>query len=432
MEIQFTTNANRGVLRMAVQRVSVELTDLSDQDNNQPTYDISDAVQINRQAGIESTLDDFKFRIDRQTLPNRTGTTQQLVPELEDGIKIWLGSTGTAPSGDNSNLIMDGKIDQIVMNHTEQGQRYSVNGVNRLEALLNIVFPTNFTNITAGSAVVSLVERANTLNSETGGGNPDWTNLVPNVASTTPTFDYVQPDKPLFQQIEELSSDRYTQDGRYIFFLSDDGSTFNWQAKPGGINTNPPLTPKEGTNIITHKTENKIFDVVNAVVIDAGEDFNGAGIKTAAYNLTSVGKMGFKWKRMPYTEISQELKAISGAGPGPGSPFGDSSKWTGGNDQFRADAKDVAEKWGTRVVNELGAPRWKSTVLRRGTTAYALGSQYELELPSVGWDAANKKDLRLTDITHSFNSSEGWVTELEFEQDEEIAITEFKEEDPLI
>ena len=140
----------------------------------------------------------------------RKGTCQVYAPEINDNIKIYLGSGNAQPT----EQIMDAVINTFKYSSDEKGHNYTFNCLNRLEALLTNLRPAAFSDIyTAGSAITRLIDWANYFNS----GASNWnymqtgsiTQIMP-MALPCKLISYYTNYKPIFQQIEELSTNNYT------------------------------------------------------------------------------------------------------------------------------------------------------------------------------------------------------------------------------
>lgn len=357
----------------------------ADKDMGNTQTDITNCIEIGEDEGIETRIDTFSLRV----LKKGTNITF----DCQDGIYIYLGYGDSNPT----TLVMDGLITQTDFEVDENGIVWSIKGANRLESMLNSLLPSVYSDKTSSYIVENLIDRLNTQNSD----NPNWTNLGKSISATTNSYDYYQPFKSVFQQIEEISQNKYTQNGTYIFYL-DTANTFYWQPRPSTTSG----TLREGYEIMTYKVKKGTWDTINALIIHAGDDLNGSPIITYTYNLSSIGKLGWKWKYVALTEIAKEI-------------IKNNSGYT--NQQVRDAARVMARNLGTELVDRLGVPRFKVDVELRGTTTYTKGGLYDLQLDSYGWNSSNRRLLRITDISHTYNNK-GWKTILHFEEDEQIAL----------
>jgi hypothetical protein len=344
--------------------------------------DITEAVAVNTDEGISSRVDSFNFNIYKNGCPVEL--------DCEDGIQIYF----------NDALVMDGKITDYTLQISASGTMYGVKGQNKLEAILNNVAPAYYTDKTASYIITDLINKVNSWNSSQNG----WIDIATGeISATTMQFDYYQPYKPVFQMIEELSTNKYTGNGSYIYYL-DAGTNFVWKPRPTEISDTEFLC--EGLNDISIKIEKGTWDLVNAAIINAGADLNGAPVFAYAYNAASIGKVGWKWKYLTMVDIAKEF-----INKNPGA----------NNTEVRNGVRTQARNLGNQIVLKLGTPRFKVNWEMRGSLDYQKGDLYKLVVPSIGWTSDFNQQLRLTDIKHTFNTK-GWITDLSFEEDEDAAL----------
>jgi len=367
------------------------------------TTDLTDAVDVSTREGIESTIDSFSIKLMERAL----GT---LTIDVEDVIKIYLGRGEEAPTS----LIMDGIINSIKYEVSNTGRTYVLNGVNKLEHLMTNVIPAYFSSTTGGpdgdgytaSDVVGyLVDRVNMFND----GNADnWTDIGKDITATTKKVDYFDLNKPIFQHLEEISKDKYTDGGEYIYYL-DTSNQLVWKPRPTDADGSESGTIEEGVDILKINLEKGVFGLINALVINCGVDLNGRKITTYAINTSSIGKVGFKWKYVSKTNFASDYIARNAGAS---------------NDDVRANARADARDWGQNVVLPLlGAPRYRATVEVRGASSYAKGDVYKLQMRTFKFNTGNTyHNIRLKNVRHNYSSKQGWITTLELEEDEDTAL----------
>lgn len=380
-------------------RQKIQHQDLSK--TGKPWATIEQPISIETREGVESVIDTFNFKIADKCIPEGTEFGDQ------DNIHIAFGSTTTPTHVD-----FDGLITDLTLTEEIGGKIWTVKGNNRFEYIMGYQRPTAMTWTTACSACSTLLSQVNDANT----ANPDWVNLVwnPNNTVTSFSFNFYRPYKPVYQHVEELTTNEYTGAGNFIYYL-EGGSTFTWKEKPNTLTG----SIVEGHDFFSNKAQKTSFDVVNAAIIHGGDDFNGNPIFRYVVNLQSVGKLGFKWKYFEDWKLSEEIKAQAGASPNTASSFGVASNYTGGNAAFRNDvASQIKKKW-QPIVFRLGMPRYRADIEMRGTTGHVLGDLYEIQSPTLGWD--DGYNLRLRERMQTFQRN-GWVTRLHFEEDEEAAV----------
>jgi hypothetical protein len=385
-------------------RIKVDHTDVSA--SPQVTTEISHAVQsFKTSQKMKDKIDTFEVALSERDIP--AGVTF----DAEDDIKIYIGSADNP-----ADLAFNGIVKDLQYDININEKTYTLKGQSRIESLLSSQTPMNEISKTADHIGSRLIEFANSYNA----GNPNWTNLVwSGDGALTQTNNFQKQEAPIFQHLEETSSNEYTGNGQYIYYLANDGSTVIWRAQP----TSTTGSLVEGVDIRLVSAGKSEYDVVNYAVVDGGLDFNGNPIRKPVYNATSIGKLGRKQKYYTDDNLSKYAKYISGCSATVGSPFGDPTNWTGGNANLRNYVGSLIKyKW-QPIVNALGLPRWKVKVDHRGTLKFGKGDLWDLQMPSAGWGVGNEKKLQLTGINQNFNKKD-WVTSLQLEQTAEAAVEE--------
>src|SRR3990167_2340222 len=199
---------------------------------------ITDAIKIDTQEGIKTTIDAFSFTI--QANPKYDNFFND-----GDNIKIYLGSGSSAPT-----IVMDGFIKEINLDITADKKIWNIAGQNRLEVLLNAQLPAAETATATAAAIIKRkINHANKyflgskyrpeINAELNSIDPvngkidDVSISLPNIP--TP---YFRPEMTIFMMIEQLTQKSYTgQETPYIFYL-DSNNNFVWE---------PRTTAAEGT-----------------------------------------------------------------------------------------------------------------------------------------------------------------------------------------
>jgi len=460
--------------------------------------EITKSLDLTTKAGIELNKDTFDFKIKSTRNPN---TNIWDTPILKNNIQnnilnkgefvtlyAWYGAI--EPTDDelnNNHLLMHGVINTFDAQADTSNVSITVKGANSTEELLNTMVPySSIANSgsynTCPTAIKFMItQRANEFNTKRpvyaffdNEINP-FTGSYGNIVATKsdgsafPTIDYAKVYTPLFKQIEELSTTEYTEDidvGTYQFYIkpvkvlpskyNEVGSVINelvWQ--PKSLTKLGSLV--EGYDFTQFKLSLDVRNVYNAFIYNAGTDFNGVGIVGVAYNATSMGKYGAKWKY--YTEKRQMFSDLytleKNAGIAAGSTYTDTSPYpdavvagsswtflfqgrdtnsgtkTGSsavstsvvefNNTLRNEAKWSVHKISEEITLKEGEPRFRVDVeLPTGSNLYQMGDVYEIQIPSLGWDGSVTNpgyNLRLVDTNHKFNT-EGWKTSLTFDEDE--------------
>lgn len=393
---------------------------------------IVSAVNLDTDAGIKARTDSFSFRL--PSFPEF-----QTLLQIDDRIRIYLGRDNDDLTSINF-LAQDGVITDLSKTVTVDGANWSIGGQDRLERLLNISMPANEVG-TVPTIIKNLINRANDFN--LGNANKVITaeltsagGKIEDQAITYPTVVYRKPYTPVFEMIEELSQPKWTGDTLPYISYIDSNNEFNWARKTdvitGSINVGDFYTIKLGKDV---------QDIVNAVIINGGYDFNGHSVTDVVYNLSSARK-GFRWRYIHAPEIAQQLKTKADITIDNTYPYGNSAQYTGGiadtNAQFRTDVKKGITS-GTRnsislsgfrgiqqigfdITNKKGQARDKVTMTVRGTHNYVKGANYTINVSGFFRDSngapLDSKSMRLSEINHSLTAKDGWITELVFLEDE--------------
>jgi len=356
--------------------------------------DITEAVDISTREGIESTIDSFQLRISRRGLGG-------LSIDVEDTIKIYCGEGLSAPTS----LIMDGVINNITYFSNNKGDGFVVAGVNKLEHVMHNILPAPWRKVdnkTASDIVKYYISEINDYNSHPPGMS-NWINIGSLVTDTTKIIDYQSIDKPIFQHLEELATNKYTGAGPFIYYL-DSSNRLVWKPRPTDAAGSESDIIEEGVDIIDVKIVYGVYDVINALIINCGVDFNGHKITAHVINSSSIGKVGWKWKYVAKTEYASNYIAANTSG------------------DVRKYARAAAKAWGEDILEKMGAPRYKAIISVRGTTSYIKGNVYKLQMRNYTFKDGNSYyNLRLTNIRHNFSAKGGWTTTLELEEDEDTA-----------
>jgi len=356
--------------------------------------DITEAVDVSTREGIETTIDSFSIRITEKGLNG-------LVIDTDDIIKIYLGRGRPAPTS----LVMDGIINSIKYSVDFNGKNYIIGGVNKLEHIMYNVTAAAFKDKKASTIIIDLINVANDQNT---GIMDVWTDIrTGEVQATTKDTDYIEIEKSIFQHIEALSTDEYTGNGTYIYYL-DTSNNFVWKPRPVDDAGSETGTIEEGVDCIKVGIERGTWGVINALTINCGIDLNGRKITTYAIRADSIGRNGFKWKYVGKTKFASTYIATHPSAT---------------NKDVRENARDNARAWAKDALVKLGATRYKAKAVVRGSTSYVKGDVWKLQMRDFVFNTGNKYyNLRLKNINHNYSAKEGWVTTLELEEDEDTAL----------
>jgi len=190
-----------------------------------------------------------------------------------------------------------------------------------------------------------------------------------------------------------------------------------------------------GNEMLNFKLSNKVFDVVNFVIFNAGEDMNSNGISNYFFDSTSGSKKLKPTSRkfLKLAELMKERDRVQGniTKNNNGSynfptlypviPAWNPSITVNSdfnyNFQFRKKAVELGKGLAREITRFRGEARWKGTIEVKGKN-YVAGNLITFTSPSLGL-----KDifLRIKDIRHNIGKS-GWFTTLEVEEDERTLV----------
>lgn len=387
------------------QRIRIAHTDASS-----VTRDVTEAVEFNDDEGIKTTVDSFDFRV----LMGASIATFA----VNDLVKIYLDEGSATPTS----LVMDGLITEIQYSYDVDAPFISVKGINRLERLLNSTQPLHAEpsfNYSAADAqdgtarngvagiIAHMIDWANRYKGADGTDITYDTDSLPAVTTSGGAWPnlpeaYYKDWMSIFEHIETLSSNEWTQDGHYIFWLDTDNK-FYWQPlNSATYNDSVSEIVLEGSDVINFSATHSVFDVINAIIMNCGKDKNSNTIHTMDYDITSMGLYGMKWSYQMKEEIANQHISQNP---------GDS------NDTVRARVKAKAKIIINNILKLYGNPRWKLDLGMQGNTTFVKGKTYTFRSTELGWTGANTRKLRLMNIKHSFNSN-GWTTDYNYEEDD--------------
>lgn len=466
---------------------------------------------ISYRGGIETTKDvvTVKYSNDRvngsyfTSFLGKKVNTDNLFG-VDDEVKLY-GYYSTLPTNKDDALIMSGRITGFDYQESNGKLIYSLKIVNRTEELLNSMTPYSTladtgNNNTSPKIIRQMIARLNQFqgndlkryifaaldNEKIRYGTKEITGLNGNIASvrskayknavtgtfdnTFPTFDYNETWKPVYYNIEKLSGPEYTGDvdaGGYVYYIKytpvavlhqkEFGTTINelvWKPK----STTPSGTLTNGVDFINPSIKLDVKDIQNCLIINAGTDFQGAGITGVAYDLESMGKFGIKvgywtglrtqFSKTAGDEMSLWVKNKSATKDSDGMPTDASfpntmtfpqRDWMGTptlpityptanskqeyNDYLRTETRWQATFAAKDILKKLGEPRYGLTAdMIVGSNTLVLGNIYSFVIPSYGWDGTEANPgfkLRVKNISHTFNKN-GWTSQFEAEEDEKV------------
>jgi len=341
-----------------------------------------DVLSLKVSYGIENVKDVFSFKL--------IDKNNSYEFDLDDTINIYLHYVG-----EEEVLVMNGIIEEIGNTANEKNNITTIKGASIMEVLLNHQLPADYDNQTADFMIQNLLARSRDIET-----NPNKKiNWDGSNSSTSLTKDYHTQYKPLSEHLEVLSSNEYTGDGQYIYYLDMETNSLIWKAKSSFISG----TIDYGTNTISQNRTKSSDETLNFIIVNCGKDMEGASIHTYKINTTSIGKYGARYKYEVWEEISNELRNTR-------------PDLTGNNQNFRDAAIEEAKLRANKKINLQSKGINKDVIIIPGSTNYSPGDKFNISLPHSGWTLTNRKELRLMEVEHNFDKS-GWWTTLSFEED---------------
>lgn len=339
--------------------------------------------------GIDAIKDTFQFSyIDKEN-------TYSI--DVNGRVKIYLYYLG-----ETETLVMDGLVTEVINYGQEKRNTFIVKGNNILEILLNHQVRADYVTTSASGIIHNLILSAND-------GQPSDRQITWYTGndSTSYLVNYFSTFRPVFQHIESVSTDQYTGNGPYIFYL-DSSNNFHWHARPSAI----AGTIDYGTGTLSMQRTKNPDDIVNFMIVNAGKDLSGNSIHTYAVNPTSVGQLGWRTAyevREDYANYGRMLYSTSSL------YLTDGSQVTS-NTQFRQFIKESAEVATADLLERQADGRNKMQIQIPGSNALSIGQQYQITFPHAGWPSTAPYNLRLTEYSHNFDKG-GWITELSLQED---------------
>ena len=373
------------------------------------------------------------------------------VVEEDDLIRIYRIRNST--SFTEADILDEGTVITLGSSISADSKTLNVSGQSFLtQAFKGLAFARPAPSLTyAHQYIQDIIAQINEFNQDRpiyGQDAGEWTAI--GNATTSLEVQYTMSYKTAIELIDELSTDDYTGNGQYIYYMLYNSTSsryeFHWKAKQS-VSTG---TLVEGTNYITKIVPSKNNDtVVNSAIYNAGFDCNGNSMEFHYFDFSSGGAS--KWKYISSTNTiaeslinnefvnnrsnwakqtltDGEVRTINyptsyaaytmqflerdGAGAVTGNPI------TPANDSDFNDAIWTEAKWegwsvAKSIVDLMKDPKnsLKFTMdYGNDSTVYVLGDVYTCTVPSFG---ITGKALRIQQIDYELNA-----TTLTLEEDE--------------
>ncbi len=490
-------------------------------------YIVEDLMTVTTMFGIEQIKDSVKFTVPIENIPNSIAMEYKIGDyniKIGDLVKLYAYNapmTGTL----EDNLIMITFIKNWNFSSAQGNGTVSFTTYSRSEILLNnFIFITENTGEKVPNMLVAAVTKIKSFNTvnpiiaykdysglstpgRKGAYDEDGVivsgkfgyiraykdaaydsdgNLLSSLTSNVPTtldaegnslyyFDdaiFVENYKSFVDHLDDLSTTKYTGDinkGAYIYYVDNDGN-LHWKPKRFVTTSSRDsgeliLNEIEGSALTLNKDMN---DIVNAVIVNCGTDPNEVGVLTFAFDASSMGKNGAKWKYVGKTDIGEgvrqdEIKSgtytlddgqIINDGVNAPAYIGEdnypsSYPWTiqtSGTDEFippsfsyiggstevnsaseyRKYFRDVSKALGKIAGNNIIAygsePIYKGSYeLEIGTNDYVAGDLTKVVAPSIGILESNNIKVRIMSVAHNFQGGI-WSTTLDLKEDRDLEL----------
>lgn len=482
----------------------IEITDLIDMSSNK-ALEIKNNLLVFKVKNSMSSYDgsnyNYRYINDDGTIKfSEQDQIKVYAKYTDDGADIessaWQKNSDTLPSDDDR--LGNFYVIEIKHTHTAEKQFLEIRCADKTYILFNRVYAQSFTEsdgLTAPEIIQKIVRYATQVQdglflgtgddagarfdvdgrlvSETTGGIGDSstghitdtrravteTGTV-NADTSFPEVTIAKVWKPIYEWINDLSQVEYLNKddelagnsplvyGRPFVFFVDDNNEFNW-FYPDDTISDTIIIGQD--SVFSMTMTNKVFDAVNMVIFNAGEDMYGTGLTWFVYNPTS-NISSLKTRYQPLTHIAEDLYVddleintnretttskrgtknfpTNGSYPISNWSFkaasnrfraqnGDSPRTTLADDDEYNDSFREAMQWNGQIVASslvqgLGKSRYKGSLEVKGSK-YTPGQLLKITNRSGG---IKEQLLRIQTVRHLFRSN-GWFTTLEVEEDQE-------------
>jgi len=373
-------------------------------------------------------------------------------PVIESGDLVRIYKAKNTSTLNNNHILIEGTVETPRLElDSGSGGRLNVKGVDIIENIFSALVFVKDTSITTPEAIIqdciTQINNYNRLRRIYGENSTEWSNIGND--TTSADIQYVSSYKSALEVIEEVSSDRYTKQGNYYYYVlynaTDDRYEFYWKAKTQSLSSGVSIIEGEnGLKELTVEKDNS--EIINAVVYNVGLDCYEVPQEFLNYAQTSMVGHGAKWKYILATNtiisdlLNQEFKADpslwdTGASRNRISNFPtDTSSWTFQfetrnddgtktgtnatassdsefNDAIVEEARWLGKEATDHILDLKQAPRIKAEATYPFTTLFTLG-----DLVPVTSSKYNLKDypLRVVEIKHTDKDTTLYLEEDEF------------------
>lgn len=407
---------------------------------------------------------------------------------VDNIVKLWLKwaveGTDTIDTSSSDDLIMASEVIDIEAKGEENSSGWTLHCVDRTFIILNRLWAKNYPlsggltapeiikeiiNITTtdGKGTLSTKVKADLTEgswnsttgvfSRTGGGyiqhiRPDNTAFPPKAISKVfkPVYEWVddlsQPD--MTNPATELSESGTPICARPYFFYIDEDKNCHWEYPHPSASATVEMTwgsiVAVGSDTTAHyvksfQLKNAVFDIVNMVIYNPGDDLYGSGQLDYFYDPTTrspkLKPVYRAWTDIAddviYRELFEENSAsYSEDNATPGTLTYHGKRYTASynltpywtttavtdddelNDSLVAYCSEIGDNRARRLTQRKANPRWKGKITIRGEKR-VIGELIQFNSGDHG--IVNAK-VRVTDVQHTI-SKEGWDVSLSVEED---------------
>lgn len=359
--------------------------------------------------------------------------------KIDDKIKIYGTLDGTTYT-----LLFDGIVNEKTNNVGIDNKLVNITGLNLLEKMFNSLVSTTGESVqkTASFWIKNIIDQVNSFNglgnnnrrifytTSDGTSDPNDPNArvyaSATINQTTTNISFSRSLEKAFKLIEELSSNDFTSNGQYYFYL-DEYNYFHWKPKPENVTSELDW----GTSIVSHRTKKGMYNVVNYIIMNCGKSPYGSSILNFDYRVDSINKFGWKVKLLTRESIAgtmreEERKKTTFWDDGEEFPnsYPYTTSWNETvnsdseyNSSFVENAWSVSKSVMSGIFDHTTGASYKVDATIKPNLGFAMGNLHTLMLPSNSW--TTPYSIRLDSIGLRF-SSEGWVTDLKFKEDSEL------------
>jgi len=387
-------------------------------------YEVTGAFTKTINLGIKDKKDSFSFNL---LNTNNKYFGSGAVFRNGDRIVIYAKKNSTTVTIDD--MLIDGTI-LVVKEQMAGSNIITIEGKNRTEMFLEGI---SFISTSVDKTPAEILEAALVFhNSNNENFHITWKSDNPPTSPTAgkksdgtdfPAYKVDDFYKPMNILFERYSSNEYTQDGNYYYYINPSNELV-WKQMNSTVETTTPIEEEECESITC---SNKTDNIVNALIIYCGSDAYNRGVRTQTSNWSSMAKNGAKFKIMTSTNsTASEIMTAEATKSGKftdGKTFPDSGEYpyttTWGvvcandkeyNEALRTQIKNQAKLKGEEYLKKLSAEPLTVNATLPFTKKYVLGGVYYINFPSYG---VSNKLMRIHNIAYH-----DYTVTLELKEDE--------------